>query len=141
MRLSSEYLNTVGEMNDLTPKQIQTLHDIFNKPMYYGFSRKCESDANKLQKLEVKAKRLQNELVEVMKSLGAGVTHHELFNLLKTTSLKSSRVSEVERNWFEDYKKQLIEAGFTLTEINKYYLPAIKRYFKSKNNNPFNISV
>ncbi len=140
MRLSSEYLNTVGEMNNLTPEQIQALHDIFNTPMYYGFSRECESDANKLQKLEDKAKRLQNELMETMESLGLPVNHHELFNLLKTTSLKSSRVSEVERSWFEDYKNQLIEADFAPTEINKYYLPAIKRYFKSQNNNPFNIS-
>lgn len=137
-RYVKEFIRSMypNESEDKLRKRTNCLADIFIEIDNTSiFESKSERIAKKLLKLEEKADRLQNDLLIVMKELGLSVRQYELYNLLQATKLRAKRVTHVDNDKAEQYKKKMLEAGFLSTEIRQDYMPKIKKYFKSKKDN------
>lgn len=106
-----------------------------------SFGRKNPaSTANSQLKQEEKADRLRLELIEVYSQMGLGTSEWELMQKLKDIGkIKVIRNEALYTKIIKSFENDLLDMGLKKDDINKNYTPALKRFLKKEQNDPFNI--
>ncbi len=121
-----DYTNKL--LNDDEYQALDAIFDELEIASHFGIER--ETDARKIGTLDAKANRLRKELLEVMDQLGQSVDRYKLIAELKEP-IHTNRLQTIYTNNAEQYIQDLLDAGFSKDDINRIYLPAIKRFIKN----------
>lgn len=140
---NTNYLTNVININnrEITQNKIDALRRVLAYiDSVRGFFNRNSDDAKTRARREEKANRLRLELIEIYTKMGLSVQEYELMNKLKSLGkVRISRKEESYRKFIKSFEKELLEAGVSKDDLNKIYTPALKRYLKLKQNDPFNI--